>query len=298
MLSAMIVEFEDHPFEPYLSRSNPIYSTIRCIAEYGSVSSEFRDLVEKSEHNDQALEELTNLLVNINAARPYIETSQAATVIRGGVKTNVLPELAYAIVNHRISIDRCAHLGVFTMTNVTGKKIHHSSVAETQERDIYLLQPLAEKFNLNFTAFGKQISPRGEPAYGTLDLSNISLLLEPAPVTSPNTDYYRILSGSAKAAFYSHGDRDGELIASPAIPSANTGIPSIFVNTVHELMTGADTKWYWDLTDNIFRYGHVNAGSNGELIAGIHTVNEGTFNQLYSRGCCFLCTRSTLNVKP
>ena len=34
----------------------------------------------------------------------------------------------------------------------------------------------------------------------------------------------------------------------------------------------ADTKWYWKLTKNIFRYGHK---STDDSYNGAHTVNEG-----------------------
>lgn len=38
-----------------------------------------------------------------------------------------------------------------------------------------------------------------------------------------------------------------------------------------------DTRYYWDLTKHIFRYGHRNQGSEATL-AGVHTINEGRFD--------------------
>lgn len=36
-----------------------------------------------------------------------------------------------------------------------------------------------------------------------------------------------------------------------------------------------DTKYYWNLTQHIYRYSHLNGGKNDNpLSRGIHTVNE------------------------
>jgi acetylornithine deacetylase/succinyl-diaminopimelate desuccinylase-like protein len=49
---------------------------------------------------------------NERQARSYkslLRTTQAVDMIVGGVKANALPELASAVVNHRIRTDRCAY---------------------------------------------------------------------------------------------------------------------------------------------------------------------------------------------
>lgn len=37
-----------------------------------------------------------------------------------------------------------------------------------------------------------------------------------------------------------------------------------------------DTKYYWNLTPHIFRYGHTGGAGGGKLTSGVHTVNEGS----------------------
>lgn len=41
-------------------------------------------------------------------------------------------------------------------------------------------------------------------------------------------------------------------------------------------MMTSDTRFYWKLTDHIFRYGHQEGAGGGSLPSGVHTVNEGT----------------------
>jgi Gly-Xaa carboxypeptidase len=40
-------------------------------------------------------------------------------------------------------------------------------------------------------------------------------------------------------------------------------------------MAVVDTRYYWKLTEHIFRYGHSDGNGGGSLGSGVHTVNEG-----------------------
>jgi hypothetical protein len=40
-------------------------------------------------------------------------------------------------------------------------------------------------------------------------------------------------------------------------------------------MPFVDTRYYWKLTEHIFRYGHMDGAGGGSLSSGVHTVNEG-----------------------
>ncbi|EIM87292.1 carboxypeptidase S [Stereum hirsutum FP-91666 SS1] len=248
MLAAILVEFESNPFEPRLARSSPVYDTIQCTAAHAkSIAPGLRKLIKKSAFCDGALRKLEKTLAEDINMRALFGTTQAIDIIQGGVKTNALPEQAYAIVNHRIATDR----------RVISRLVV-ASVASTQQRDVDLLKPLAQRFNLSYVAFGNPVTPRGEHAYGTLTLSTSSTL-EPAPITPSDGAPYRILSGSVKATYDSHRNVEGSdgLVVSPGIMTGNT-----------------DTKYYWGLTEHIFRYGHWNAGNTTLLGHGVHTVNE------------------------
>lgn len=36
----------------------------------------------------------------------------------------------------------------------------------------------------------------------------------------------------------------------------------------------SDTRFYWNLSEHIFRYNHGNGGDGSDGLKGIHTVNE------------------------
>lgn len=104
----MLVAWESDPFPVHLTRTSPLYSTLQCISTHASsVDPKLRKLVKSSDAgSDKALNELEELVLEDKAIKNLLGTTQAIDIIRGGVKTNALPERAYAVMNHRISTDR------------------------------------------------------------------------------------------------------------------------------------------------------------------------------------------------
>ncbi|KAG1822231.1 hypothetical protein EV424DRAFT_1321997 [Suillus variegatus] len=243
MLAELLVQYEKNPFETHLTRGSPTYRNAQCMAQYApGVSSSLKEHMLHAEHCDEALRAAEEELFKDRTFMSLVGTTQAIDLVDGGVKVNALPEQAWAIVNHRISTE--------------------SSIAATKMRDIELLKSLANDFNLSYTAFGSYVSNEDAPSYGTLTLSTaFGDGLEPAPVTPSGEDAapFRLLSGTIKAAYNSHRNISGSdaIIVSPGIMSGNT-----------------DTRFYWKLTDHIFRYGHLEAAGGGSLPSGVHTVNE------------------------
>ena len=70
--------------------------------------SDLRRIIKKSVHSDKALESLQSFVLEDNDLNNLVTTTQAIDLIGGGVKSNALPELAWAVVNHRISVLRYA----------------------------------------------------------------------------------------------------------------------------------------------------------------------------------------------
>ncbi|KAA1468874.1 carboxypeptidase S [Dentipellis sp. KUC8613] len=244
ILSQLLVHFESKPIKSHLERATPMYGTAQCFAAHGKdFPRKLGQRIQKSLHSDKALRKAEKGLFKLDPSFENLAGStQAIDLIQGGVKTNALPEQAWAVVNHRIATQ--------------------SSVAAVQDRDTDLLRSLSKHFNLSYTAFGNSISPKDAPAYGTLTLSDAwGTALNPAPITPTDADAipYRILSGTIKATYDSHRNLDGgnNIVVSPGIMSGNT-----------------DTRYYWDLTSHIFRYNHHNSGEGGDLSNGVHTVNE------------------------
>ncbi|KAJ3566918.1 hypothetical protein NP233_g6692 [Leucocoprinus birnbaumii] len=239
MLAAMLVNYEDNPFNVSLSRKHPIYTTLQCLGEYAAdLPDALRNLITQSVTSDVALNKLTEEVSKISLIKSLIGTTQAIDIIEGGIKVNALPEQASAIVNHRIAV--------------------FSSLEETRKRDTNLLVPLAQKFNLTFEAFGKTVIGDNGSSAGNLTLrAAFHDGIEPAPITSTTGPIFELLSGTIKATYNSHrnlGSADSIIVA-PGMVTGNT-----------------DTRHYWNLSSSIFRYNHLHIADAG--LNGIHTVNE------------------------
>ncbi len=141
------------------------------------------------------------------------------------------------------------------------------------------MEDLASEFNLSFTAFGKGIRPQDGPTYGSLILSEaFNSSLEPAPITptGPDAAPYRLLSATIRATYESgrHNDNEGQLTIAPFMGGGNTGMESSFRSLLRtNVERSADTQFYWNLTQHIFRYNH--ATGDASEFGDVHTVNEG-----------------------
>lgn len=106
MLASLLVTYESNPFPVQLARDTPVYSTVQCLASHArSMDPRLRKFIVSSATSDKALQEASEALAEDVGMRSLIGTTQAIDVIGGGVKTNALPEQAWAIVNHRIATD-------------------------------------------------------------------------------------------------------------------------------------------------------------------------------------------------
>lgn len=242
ILADLLVNIERNPFEVHLERGSSTYKFAQCLVHTPDLPASLRRDIIHAEHNDLALRRAEQELFKNPMFKNLVGTTQAIDLVHGGVKVNALPEQAWAVVNHRISTQ--------------------SSVTATKRRDTELLISLAGQFNLSYTAFGARITESDAPAFGTLTLSEAYTHgLEPAPVSPTGRDAvpYQLLSGTIRAAYNSHRglSDDDSLIISPGIMSGNT-----------------DTRYYWKLTEHIFRYGHTDGARGGSIISGVHTVNE------------------------
>ena len=69
-------------------------------------------------HSEKGLRLLENMLFKNPVYKSFVGTTQAIDLIQGGVKVNALPESAWAIINHRISVIRSVHvkLSIFPLS--------------------------------------------------------------------------------------------------------------------------------------------------------------------------------------
>ena len=122
------------------------------------------------------------------------------------------------------------------------------SPADVHKKLTHLAKGVAEKYNLTLHAFN---NTKESPCSITLTPGRNTL--EPAPVTPTDATTlspWSVLSGTTRALYGT------DIIVAPGIMTGNT-----------------DTRYYWDLSKHIFRFG---AGWDGESsgLGNIHTVDE------------------------
>ncbi|RDW74760.1 putative carboxypeptidase s protein [Coleophoma cylindrospora] len=113
-----------------------------------------------------------------------------------------------------------------------------------------LASKIADKYNLTLHAFnGEDETP------SSITLSSSKAELEPAPVSPTTVDSvtpYWVVSGTTRALY------GKQIFMSPGVMTGNT-----------------DTRYYWDTTTHIFRYGPgYDADDDGLGGGGVHTVDE------------------------
>jgi Gly-Xaa carboxypeptidase len=128
-----------------------------------------------------------------------------------------------------------------------------SSVKEVQDHLVDLLTPLTKSFPATFIAFEKIVySPplSDNPRNTTVILSVTGDTINPAPVSPESSYAWTVLTRTVKDVF---GD---DVILAPSLMTGNT-----------------DTKFYWDLSRDIWRFTPVREGGRGNQ----HTVDEFVF---------------------
>ena len=93
--------------------------------------------------------------------------------------------------------------------------------------DTELLKPVAAKFNLSLTSFGKPITDPSAPSYGSVTLSDPwNDQLDPAPISPyKGSAAYDIFSGTIKSVYNAHRGLEGDdnIKVYPAYMTGNTG---------------------------------------------------------------------------
>lgn len=165
-----------------------------------------------------------------------MQTTQAADLFHGGVKSNALPEKISAVVNYRVAL--------------------HESPDTVTDRAIHLITPIVQGYNLSFShplssapgSAGNQISH--------LTLKPLAAPLVPAPISSTSADdkTWTRFAGVARSVFESVPSLKGKKVV-----------------VAGDVMTGnTDTRFYWGLSKNIYRWNPL----RDVFDKNIHTVDE------------------------
>ncbi|KAL6947264.1 hypothetical protein ACO0QE_002143 [Hanseniaspora vineae] len=233
----LISLLEDTPFEATYTPENPVWNLLTCLAEHSSVfDSETKRVIKKSGTSPKYQKILLEFLLESQLFKELVRTSQAVDIINGGVKSNALPEEVSFVVNHRIEVG--------------------SSVQETINHDLDAAQSIADIYNYGLKYQDEFLLPETENGYIAYDYSSE---LEPAPVSPHNNSVWEVFSQSIQETYengvFASSEKDISFYVTESLATFNT-----------------DTKCYWDLTRNIYRFQAVILGVDS--LKAFHSVNE------------------------
>ncbi|KAA8645730.1 hypothetical protein EYZ11_001279 [Aspergillus tanneri] len=236
IMSEIIYELERQDlFIPVLHDGHPSRKMLECQVRHSpdNVEPWLASALQSSDH--------VSLAAKVAASRGEkvrftLQTSQAADVFVGGVKSNALPEKISAIVNYRVAL--------------------HQTPKAVIDRAVRIIGPIVEKHNLTWTAFPTTGEyEKASPNHLTVTLLNEPL--NPAPVSPTDIDTDAVwarFAGVTRSVFESVPSLKGKkVVVSGDIMTGNT-----------------DTRFYWNLTRNIYRWSPSRVGGT----YNIHTVDE------------------------
>ncbi|KAK8166695.1 vacuolar carboxypeptidase [Phyllosticta citrichinensis] len=235
IMAELIAELEANPYTPRLTQDNPFRGLLECQVKYSPKDVEpwLRHALSNRHTSEKNLG--TRLAKTREDDRFILQTSQAVDIIRGGEKVNALPESVTALVNYRIA--------------------SHDSVDKVKDNAAKLLRPIAHKHHLSLDAFGFSDAPSEKRGAGSVTI-NTTLYMPPAPIspTSLDNPVWNLFSGTIRQVFEDVPEYKDKTV-----------VP------VGDIMTGnTDTRHYWDLTKNIYRFGPARDGTRFNA----HTVDE------------------------
>lgn len=240
IVSELAYIIERDPYAPVFSPKNPTYSYMQCIAAHdpkGKIPKLDKKYIVRAAYDKIANAKVIKMIQENIVTKFLIQTSQAIDIISGGEKANALPETTKMLINHRIAIE--------------------STVDEVKQHFVKRVIEVAKRHNLEVVAFGEKVLKNKQNA-GTFNITVFSSSLEAAPTTPFGDTVWKYLSGVTRHVFEDlvFPGTEYPIISSPSIMTGNT-----------------DTRHYWNLTKNIYRYSPFFA-KNFLKDTHVHSVDE------------------------
>ena len=198
-----------------------------------------------AEHSPSFPKKLKKLLSSSSKRRKLaIEAAKASLGIRYLMTTSA----AVDVIAGGVKVNALPERTSATVNHRVNVGEHPSQV---KTKLTLLALKVTQKYNLTLHAF----SANATETPSSITLTALPTELEPAPVTPTDISHgasaYAILSGTVRALYGS------SILMAPGLTTGNT-----------------DTRYYWDLTRNIFRFGPGWDSSDEGGLGNIHTVDE------------------------
>ncbi|KAK4498733.1 hypothetical protein PRZ48_009243 [Zasmidium cellare] len=235
ILSELVTAIEAHQYPTYLADENPYLGFLQCGAEYApKFPKKVKKLLGQRESS------------NKKRCKHADHLAQEAAKISREAKYLMQTSQAVDIIGGGTKVNALPENAAATVNH----RINIGDNPEVVAKHISAVaKPIAEKYNLTLHAFDGEKS-----GYNAISLSHKKNTLDVAPVTPTDVDRvtpFSIVAGTIRALY---GE---DTIVAPALMSGNT-----------------DTRYYWDLTRNIFRFGAGYVKEEDHSLGNVHTVNE------------------------
>lgn len=210
---------EKDPYSPIFTPKNPIFAYMQCLATHSGdrMSPVLRKSILRAGVDKLANAFVTRVLTLDLTTRFLVQTSQAQDIVRGGEKANSLPESVRLTVNHRVAIE--------------------STTAEIMDHFVARVVEVAKRHDVGCEYAGKVY--REATPNGNFKIHINAEALESAPVTPFGDNAWKHLAGSIRHIYedFVFKNLTQPVIVTPGIMTGNT-----------------DTRHYWNLTKNIYRF--------------------------------------------
>ncbi|KAB5515506.1 hypothetical protein GE09DRAFT_1013130 [Coniochaeta sp. 2T2.1] len=234
VVSELITLIEREQYATRLTEDNPYYTQLHCGAEH---SPEFPKTLKKLLAKRVSGQQQHNTCKR----KPDYLALEAAK--QGpGIKYLMQTSQAVDVIRGGVKVNALPERVTVTVN-------HRINIGETPQvawdRLAGLAEHVAKKHNLSLHAFDGEESP------SSISLSASPTTLQVAPVTPADGKPFEIIAGTTRALY------GKEVVVAPGIMTGNT-----------------DTRYYWNLTKHIFRFGPGYDPTDGAGLGAIHTVNE------------------------
>lgn len=237
VISELVSLVESNTYSTYLDSKNPFYSQLVCGAAHAP-------------HFPKGLKRLLSKSSRSAPKSCHHKDTLAEEAAKESLATKYLMTTSIA-VDVVVGGEKSNALPEESIVTINQRVNIGDSTSLVKSRITHLAKKIAAKHNLTLHAF--------KPANESLTPSSISLStpheLEVAPVTPTlvnGTTAYSVLSGTTRALYGT------DMTVTPGIMTGNT-----------------DTRFYWEVSENIFRFAPGYDGGSGKGGLGkIHTVDE------------------------
>ncbi|KAK6454906.1 Gly-X carboxypeptidase [Scheffersomyces xylosifermentans] len=207
---------EKDQYSPLLTTKNPVLNYLQCLAvNSNALSTLAKKAILRAGFDKFANSKVVKQLSQNPLSKYLIKTSQAIDIIEGGEKANALPENVKLVVNHRVAVE--------------------TPLKDIREHFTNRVIEVAKRHDLGVVSFGKTVLNGTSGHFELREQQG----LETAPVSPANDTVWKYIAGTTRHVFEDlvFTNKTEPIIVSPVLMPANT-----------------DTRHYWDLTRNIYRY--------------------------------------------